>query len=109
MTVPPPTCEACNQRPGIGVAAVPGCPVSVSYCRECLDANAHPYWVLVANTACVGRYDDCADWWREMVDDTLRYLGKSREDFDAEVKASVDQMNEEMARLEPLFEDTEPS
>ena len=32
-----------------------------------------------------GGYDDAARWWRDMVDGTLRRLGKSREQFDHDV------------------------
>lgn len=69
----------------MGVAAVPCVPYSASYGSNCLAANAHPYWVLVANTAMCGGYDQTAEFWRQMVDDTLEWLGKTREEFDAAV------------------------
>lgn len=83
------TCAVCGKEPGVGIAAIPGVPASDVYGRECLDANAHPLWALVANTAMVGGYDQAAPWWQDMVDDTLRHLQVPREAFDADVAAAM--------------------
>lgn len=90
-----PLCDVCNERPFVGVAAVPGVPMSCGYCKECLQANAHPLFVVIGNTALVGGYDNAADWWQYMVDCTLQHLGKTREWFDAEVAESIRSMEEE--------------
>jgi hypothetical protein len=55
-------CDVCRERPSVGVAAVPGVPMSCAYCKECLQANAHPLYVVIGNTALVGGYDQAADW-----------------------------------------------
>jgi len=60
-------CEVCEGSSGaelVGVAAVPGVPVSITWCRDCIDNNAVPAWI--AN----GMYiqldgQDFADWWLE--------------------------------------------
>lgn len=90
---PVPICETCNERESIGVAAMPGVPMSFAYCLACLKANAHPYWAVVANTACVGSLDACGEWWRDLVAATLKHLGKSREEFDRDVAAQLADMD----------------
>jgi hypothetical protein len=94
------SCEVCNDEPVAGVACVPGVPMSVAYGRKCLDANAHPMWVLAANTAMVGGYDEAADWWKAMVDDTLKHLGITRAEFDRLVAEETEQLDAGMAELD---------
>jgi hypothetical protein len=88
-------CDVCNERASVGVAAVPGVPMSCAYCKECLQANAHPIYVVIGNTALVGGYDNAADWWQHIVDCTLQHLGKTREWFDAQVAENLHLMDEE--------------
>lgn len=90
-------CETCNERDAVVVCSVPGVPYSAAFCRECLDANAIPYWIAVANTASLGGLDNCAEWWGEAVLDTLRHLGKTREDFDSAVAKAVFDMDNDLA------------
>ena len=88
-------CEVCGKEPAVAVAAVPGIPYSAGYCGTCLEAGqTTPYWLLVANTACVmtpgDRLEDVsAPWWIETVANTLSYLGKSREQFDRDVELAL--------------------
>lgn len=82
-------CDVCDNEPSIGVVAVPGVPASVSYGQKCFEANAHPWTILVANTAIGGGYDHMATWWKKMVDDTIKHLNKTREQFDADVAKSM--------------------
>lgn len=82
-------CEVCDEREAIGVAAVPGVPYSAAFCQECLTAGALPYWIAVSNTALAGGDLGLAgtvDWWQEVVGDTLKWLGKTREQFDIDVE-----------------------
>ncbi len=85
-------CEVCAKHPVIGVACVPGVPYSAGYCEECLKADAHPWWILVANTACCGSIKETAPWWQEMVMHTCAHLGKSMEEFEAEVARDSEQL-----------------
>lgn len=87
-------CDVCGERQAVGVAAVPGVPISVAYCKLCLQANAHPLYVLIGNTALCGGFDQCADWWQGMVESTLQHLGKTREWFDVEVLESMLQLDD---------------
>ena len=86
---PKPKCEVCNANDMIGVACIPMTPVSVGYCRSCLQANAHPWWAMVTNTACTGGYDKTNEMWRLMIDDTIKHLGKTRKEFDKEVEEEI--------------------
>jgi hypothetical protein len=96
-----PTCEVCNKNTSVGVASVPGVPYSAAYCRECLAANAHPYFIVVANTACCGGLENTCPEWQDMVRDTLAHLGKSAEQFEADVVAAL--KKEQDALSEPVF------
>jgi hypothetical protein len=94
------TCDVCEKEPAVGVACVPGVPISMAYGAHCLAANAHPLSILVANTACCGGdLSHLAGWWQDMVTDTLTYLGKTREWFDAEVATVMAEMAEAEAAL----------
>lgn len=105
-------CDVCNNEPAVGVACVPGMPVSVAYGAACLAANAHPYGLLVANTALIGNYADSTEWWQEMIDATLAHLGKPREQFDADVAESSAEFEREIAladeKLETMAADRSP-
>lgn len=81
-----PLCETCKKNKSIGVACVPGVPYSAAYCQECLEANAHPWGVLVANTACLGGWEEAADWWKDMVLATCKHLNKTLDEFKAAVE-----------------------
>lgn len=87
-------CDVCGEHEEVGVASVPGVPMSVAYCTECLRANAHPYGIMVINTALIDGYDNASEWWQQMVDDTLAHLGKTREQFDRDVEIEMKAMAE---------------
>lgn len=91
----PPTysdmCDVCDKNLAVGVACIPFMPVSVGYCRECLKANAHPWWALVANTACIGGLEHGNKAWQQMVHDTLKHLGRTIEEFNEAVKKSIEE------------------
>lgn len=100
-----PTCEVCNKAESIGVCCVPGVPYSAAYCRGCLEANAHPWFALVANTACCDGFDKTNTEWQEMVKATCTHLGRTLDQFGQEVATAIVEMNkynEEVARTHPL-------
>jgi hypothetical protein len=84
-----PTCQVCDKNLAVGVACVPGVPYSAAYCLDCLKADAHPLFIVIANTACCGGLEYCHDGWREVVDHTLAHLGKTKEWFVEEVAKSM--------------------
>lgn len=93
-------CSVCEDEPAIGVCCVPGVPISMAYGRKCLDANAHPWSILVANTACVSGYDYAADWWKNMVLCTCKHLGKTLDEFKADVEKNILETKEELEKME---------
>lgn len=100
-------CEVCNERDGIAVAAVPGVPYSAAYCAQCAAAGAIPWWIAVANTAAVGGYDMSAPWWQEVVDTTIVYLGKTRQQLNEEVAEEIEARNLYESAQEAAWEEEE--
>lgn len=91
-----PVCEACNKNISVGVCSVPGVPYSAAYCAECLEADSHPMFLLLANTACCGGLQHSAPWWKEIVTRSLAHQGKTQEWFDAEVEQAIQQEKAQM-------------
>lgn len=65
-------CQCCENEPAVGVAAVPGAPMSIAWGKECLRQGASPLWVADFNVAmCVPPTDvgwhHVGDWYREIV------------------------------------------
>jgi len=49
MTMLDGMCECCQKKkPLVGVASVPGIPVSIAWCHDCLQAGVIPYSMAVA-------------------------------------------------------------
>jgi hypothetical protein len=83
------TCEVCGKNESVGVASVPGVPYSAAYCRSCLEADAHPYGIVVANTASLGGIEEAAPWWVALVKSTIAFHGKTMEQFNADVEDAI--------------------
>ena len=85
-------CQCCGKEPSVGVASIPGVPMSIAWGRNCLEADVVPLWVCFAQ---VGAVDDepgmppdfrygremFAPWWLEVHDLTLAYFGVTEEEF----------------------------
>lgn len=83
------SCLVCEMEPAVAVVAIPGLPISVPYGRGCLEANAHPYQLLVANTATIGGIEHAALWWRDMVNDTVTHLRIEPDQFNLDVRLAI--------------------
>jgi hypothetical protein len=59
-------CDTCKKEESIGVACVPGVPMSVCYCKSCLENDLHPAWALLAAVDCIGSTTDVAPWFLEL-------------------------------------------
>jgi len=77
----------CGKDEKTKVCTIPGVPYSAAYCKSCFDANAHPYDLVVSNTWAAGGYNKCANWWQDLVDDTLEHLNISHSKFTKDVDA----------------------
>lgn len=87
------TCDVCDNEPSVGVACVPMMPISVAYGTKCLKANAHPWGLLIGNTAIVGGYTETSTEWQAMVQDTIKHLNKTFEEFNKEVGRTIRDLN----------------
>lgn len=58
------TCDVCQRDREVGVASLPFAPMSVAFCRECLEHNAYPLWALHAQYEMVGGPKNAADWFK---------------------------------------------
>lgn len=85
-------CDCCHENPAIGIAAVPGVPMSIAWCRTCLEAEVAPYEILVANTACCGGIEATAEWWSELVKRSLSYHKKILPEFLEDVAKALDKL-----------------
>jgi hypothetical protein len=70
MTMADSTCEVCRDEEAVGVAALPGAPMSVAYGRACLENHAIPLWLADFTIGECVPYDDLgwhhvAEWFRE--------------------------------------------
>lgn len=101
-------CEVCGAEAEGCVVCVPGVPLSCFYCFDCLNSNAHPWWALVSNTVCAtGDLDTMCDEWIEMVEDTCKRLGRTIEEFKADVARDKQLMYEDLDRLNKKMEEEE--
>jgi hypothetical protein len=95
-------CDCCGHadRQIAGVGAIPGVPMSILWCVECIKAQVIPYPVLVSQVALAGGYNQCHPGYQVLVDATLAYFGKTRDEFDTAVQETArefDQLAEESA------------
>jgi len=60
------TCDVCGKKNEVGVASLPFAPMSVAFCRSCLQAHAYPLWAIHANIEMLGGYEEAADWFKEL-------------------------------------------
>jgi len=63
------TCDVCNGESGgsfVGVASVPGAPVSIAWCSECLKRDTAPSWVFDHDFIYVagGNLENLVEWAR---------------------------------------------
>lgn len=55
-------CEVCKNEDAVGVACVPGVPMSVAYGAECLKHGADPFDILRANILCALSSETAHRW-----------------------------------------------
>lgn len=79
-------CEVCHDEPAVAVCAVPGVAWSAAYGERCLQAGAHPWWIMVGNTMIIGGLEHANGEWREMVMRTCAHLGKTMDEFERAVR-----------------------
>lgn len=87
-------CNVCGREIQTYVACSMCGGISLSYCKECLESGAEPWFNLATYIAFSGgKYpDDINESFREAVKATCKRLNKTEEDF---IKTVDDILNEE--------------
>lgn len=92
MTIADGICECCaKKKPLVGVAGIPGLPMSITWCGDCLNAQVIPYWACIhflamTNGDLTGLIPEC----QEMITDSLKYHGKTMDELMLDVKSGSD-------------------
>ena len=87
-------CEACNENEMIGVANALG-PVSIAFCRRCAQEGIFPWWNIIGYLGMAGPGPFHSSY-EEILQVNLKFHGKTREDFDEEVKQVLKSYEEHM-------------
>ena len=78
----PGKCDVCEKETDIVVCASTMGAISFNYCEECFKKKLEPYWGIVADISCAGRFpDDINEGYQEYVRYILQELGISEEKF----------------------------
>jgi hypothetical protein len=91
-------CEVCSTTAPVVVTSLPGLPISVARCVECLAADAIPLYMAVGTTVAIGGLENAADWWRETIASTLEHLGVTQEVFDEAVRVADEMWSAQLAQ-----------
>lgn len=119
----PNVCDVCGGLSGgehVGVAAIPGVPMSISWCRECLNHSATPEWNVRTEFAFVG--GEFASWFLEQelwaysegrYRSVREWIAENRAELEVEAAAfmaeytDIMEREEEVEIREALAEDVE--
>ena len=94
-------CEVCGSPDVVGVASCGFGPISTAYCANCADKGLAPYRIMVAYISCAGEYpDDINEYYVNEVRRILKELGRTEEEFTADVHKANVEMYAEMERME---------
>ena len=94
-------CAVCGRHTEVYVACSSIGAVSYAYCEDCLRAGVEPWSDLVFNCAICGPYPDSVnDWFRGIVRNTCRHLGKTEEEFRDDVTQAILDWDDHMELLE---------
>ena len=68
-------CQCCNREPAVGVASIPGVPMSIAWCQACIRAEVVPVWVCEFwRDMADGQRNALAPWAHELINSTLAYF-----------------------------------
>lgn len=73
------TCDVCGKQADVAVCASSCGPISLAYCRDCLEAGLEPYGIMLAYISGAGYWpDDINPAYQELVRKTWRSTTKPR-------------------------------
>lgn len=101
-------CDVCHQVKEVHVRSSSCGPISFAYCIECLQKGLEPYWAVVAYlSSAVSQGSDLEPdkdmihpGYQRLIDDTLEVVGKTREEFYADVDKDIQKLNDYFDNLE---------
>ena len=100
-------CEVCGIEKSEIVACVPGFPYSAAYCKECSEADAHPWFIMVALMWGCGSYDNMKEESRMLIKNTLKRLGKTEDDLTIAVDAMEQRYKEAESQTTSVWQPTQ--
>lgn len=99
-------CQCCGLAPSVGIGPIPGVPMMIAWCQNCMNANVMPYWALVTTVALVSGFQYDPDRLtvsvKELVNDTLSYFNISEEQFSKDVLDEVINLSNEFLPTEEV-------
>lgn len=101
----PGRCDVCDTDAPVVVLASSVGPVSFAYCRTCHDKGLEPYYAIVAHFACAGL--DINDQYRYQVKDILAELQISEDQFVADVRKFMVELDSYSMEFEDDLEEIE--
>lgn len=89
------TCDVCGRKTDVVSCSSTMGACSFSYCSKCLSAGAEPYHAMVSGIASAGKWpDEIGEAYQEIVRNSLKYLGRSEEQFQKDVDTAIKDMDE---------------
>ena len=83
-------CDVCGKPTDVAVCASSCGPISLAYCRSCLEAGLEPYGIMLAYISGAGYWpDDINPAYQELVRKNLAFHGKTEEEFAAGVERVI--------------------
>lgn len=82
----PTICQVCGKHEAVGVACSATGPLSIAYCQECAGSRREPYWALVASLSGTRDMDEVGEWYKPVIEATLKAEGKTVEELLRDVR-----------------------
>lgn len=98
-------CDCCGKNEAIGVASTI-IPMSIAWCLECLRSGVQPYVVIVTSASGIMPPGETLDrtWinreYLDIYERTLKFHGKTWEEFAADVKKSNEAYDKYLSSIE---------
>ena len=84
------TCDVCGKQTDVAVCCSSCGPISLAYCRSCLEGELEPYGIMLSYIAGAGHWpDDVNPAYQELVRKNLAFHGKTEEEFASDVERAI--------------------
>ena len=83
-------CDVCGKQTDVVVCSSSCGPISLAYCRSCLEGELEPYGIMLSYIAGAGHWpDDVNPAYQELVRKNLAFHGKTEEEFASDVERAI--------------------